>query len=113
MKRFLISVATFILVASIAGAATAPLSSTVDARVDDPGAQEVRFRGTALSLYSLCMDCPYGWWAYVTQVVAGPRVTGTVLVALEVTIAGACSPGGWIDYTIGPWDEVEAYDVLG
>jgi hypothetical protein len=112
MRRSLISIAVLILALSIAAAlgASAPIASNAEAEA--LRAQKVRLTGRAASWYMPCIDCGFGWWVDVPETIAGPAVTRSVLVFLDVTIAGPCRPAGHMDHGIGPGDTVEAYGEI-
>jgi len=112
MKRFLISITTFFLTVSITVAATTLASFTGDVQVDALKGQEVRFRGRAVRWVDPpgCFDCYVGWDVNVTYVVSGPPIAGTVGVVVGGGYEG-CS-GGYVDWYIGPGDQVEVYGAL-
>jgi hypothetical protein len=114
MKRFFLSAAILILVASIAAPVSACVGPVIGRKVAARGTCEVKLRARAESIYDPCIDCGYGWWVEVGEVIEGPpTVVGQrLLVYLDVTIAGPCSPGGEIDWSISPGDELEAFGQL-
>ncbi len=112
MRRFILGIVIVVLLAGMAMPGSASLRSVINRLAPAPGGSEVNLRATAESPYLPCCDCPVGWWVQVTEVIQGPLVVGRLLVVLDVTIAGPCSPGGTIDPFIAPGDEVEASGVV-
>jgi hypothetical protein len=113
MRRFFLPIAILVLLASIAAPVSASVRSVVNRKAAARGTGEVKLRARAESQYTTpCMDCGYGWWVDVMEVIRGPPLAGKLLVFLRGTIVGPCSPGGYIDWSIRPGDEVEAFGLL-
>jgi hypothetical protein len=106
------SVTAFILTLSIAAALTTSAPTASHAEADASPAQQVRLAGRAESWYVPCIDCGFGWWVDVPEALASDAAAHSVLVFLDVTIAGPCRPAGQFDANIGPGDWVEAYGEI-
>ncbi len=112
MRRVLLPMVVLVLLASGTALGSASLGSPIHTQADVRAGEPVKLRARAASPYLPCCDCPYGWWVDVIEVIEGPQVVGRLLVVIDATIAGPCLPGGTIDPSIAPGDEVEAFGLL-
>jgi hypothetical protein len=112
MRRFLMSITALILTLSTAAALTTSAPTASRAEGDASPAQQVWLTGRAESWYVPCIDCGFGWWVDVPEALEGGAAARSVLVFLDVTIAGPCRPAGQFDANIGAGDWVEAYGEI-